>query len=517
MAFKMKGFNPGKGTGIGNGFSRVTLNPGTRDDPEGITVGNPDGMGGAVVEGETYGDLKKKKRDSRNDEIMFNNLTSRLEDYKNDPFKVEVGPKEAYKEKKGSMLRDWLLNNAKKLNEKYGQGTVTIKDGKVTGFKGPVEGLYNRKINEAINIDNDLKMSAEQGYGFNEKQLQNYGIYGMDEVGGKNNKVTTSLDDYAPNPQRQGNIQSNKENLQLEKVKDIGQGHMHNIKEAIKNNKNIPTGALKWLMDRGPQYDIPEFNQFIHNYVMPYQQSTTGKENRKTNDKLKELLASGKTIEQAYAELGISAPSTEGKIIQYGGPRGPGQANRLLDSFEVDGDANRYLFDSSPGLDLSSNNTENTDEITTMLDDDITGNETTTTNNKEKFDPMDMNKDGYVDKFDRKEYKKMMEEKNQNQEVTTESDGGGDGEGDGNEVVTTDNENKLEGDYNNDGVVDYQDKRLAPMAKWNNAKLQNMTKETLMNADKNPFKFGSKEHEEYINNKSRAKGLAIKQKYNKFL
>jgi len=44
-----------------------------------------------------------------------------------------------------------------------------------------------------------------------------------------------------------------------------------------------------------------------------------------------------------------------------------------------------------------------------------------------------------------------------------------------------------------------------------------MTKTILMNADSNPFKFGSKEHEEYTNNKSRAKGLAIKQRYNKFL
>ena len=44
-----------------------------------------------------------------------------------------------------------------------------------------------------------------------------------------------------------------------------------------------------------------------------------------------------------------------------------------------------------------------------------------------------------------------------------------------------------------------------------------MTKTILMNADSNPFKFGSKEHEEYTNSKSRAKGLAIKQRYNKFL
>ena len=67
---------------------------------------------------------------------------------------------------------------------------------------------------------------------------------------------------------------------------------------------------------------------------------------------------------------------------------------------------------------------------------------------EEKFDPMDMNKDGYVDKWDRKEYEKMMAQKNQSQGGNEggagqgdgkQSDegqgGGGQGEGDGNANV----------------------------------------------------------------------------------
>ena len=52
MAFKMKGFNPGGGTGMGKGFpsEHVVLNPATRDDPQGIMIGNPEGMGGATVD-----------------------------------------------------------------------------------------------------------------------------------------------------------------------------------------------------------------------------------------------------------------------------------------------------------------------------------------------------------------------------------------------------------------------------------------------------------------------------------
>ena len=66
---------------------------------------------------------------------------------------------------------------------------------------------------------------------------------------------------------------------------------------------------------------------------------------------------------------------------------------------------------------------------------------------EEKFDPMDMNKDGYVDRFDRKEYEKMMAQKNQSQGGNEGSagqgdegqggdeGGGGQGEGDGNANV----------------------------------------------------------------------------------
>ena len=71
-------------------------------------------------------------------------------------------------------------------------------------------------------------------------------------------------------------------------------------------------------------------------------------------------------------------------------------------------------------------------------------------------------------------------------------------------------------DTNKDGVVDRKEKRAAMFADAADPQSA-MTKAILMNADSNPFKFGSKEHEQYINNRSRAQGLAIKQRYNKFL
>ena len=155
-------------------------------------------------------------------------------------------------------------------------------------------------------------------------------------------------------------------------------------------------------------------------------------------------------------------------------------------------------------------------------------------NKKDEFDPADTNKDNYVDKWERKDYEKLQEQ--QKEEVATEGDEGGDEEvitNEGDEEVITnkgDEEEKFDPmDMNKDGYVDKWDKKEyekmmadkekseSSMTKWSNKKMEDMAKETLMNADRNPFKYGSKEHEEYTNNKSRAKGLKIKQKYNKFL
>ena len=543
MAFKMKGFNPGKGTGMGNGFSRVTLNPNTRDDPNAAeyiewftnkygyppSMGNPEGMGGATVDGETRTDLKNKEKASETNEMMFEDLTNRLEDYKNDPYRVQILPQGA--KLKNSDYKDWLKKNAKQL-KKDGLLDINWKPSDKPK-KFDARRLFNKKINESRNIDNDLRLSAEQGYGFSEDQLYDYGITGDDfnvaDVDADGNFIpmegsdVVSLDvsEYAPNPQMAGNIERNKENLRIEDLKHVGKRHMDRIKKAIKNGRDIPTGALSWLASRGPKNDIPEFNQFIHDVVMPYQQHTAGgsKKNNKNADALQDLLDSGKSIEQAYADLNITAPSTEGKTISFSNDtRASKMGGRLLDKFEDNNEvgSDRFLWDNSPGLDLSPDNSvEYEDDTTRDMDKMIAEQEQDknqqvppvekppveeeiveeppveeevpaiggdedenvieeTETKKEEFDPRDTNKDGEVDRFEMKAAKRAAM------------------------------------------FADQADPQSA-MTKWNNKNLENMAKQTLMNADVNPFKFGSKEHEEYTNNKSRAKGLAIKQRYNKFL
>ena len=135
MGFKLNGMNFGKGTGSAKGFSQVTLNPNTRDDPNSQEYidwhtkkygypppGDGTGQAGATVEGETYEDLKNKEKASETNKMMFEDLTNRLEDYKNDPFRVEVGPIDAYY-KPGSkggkyQMREWLKSmNPKQIKQ----------------------------------------------------------------------------------------------------------------------------------------------------------------------------------------------------------------------------------------------------------------------------------------------------------------------------------------------------------------------------------------------------------------
>jgi len=483
MAFKMKGFNPGKGTGIGNGFSRVEFNTNVRPgNEEFYDSTNVEGMGGATVDNETREDIKKKKKDSKTNEMMFDDLTNRLEEYKNDPFKVEVGPMEAYyptskktgkkmKPPKGMML-DWILNNAEELNDKYGHGTVKIKDGKVTSFRGTAEGLYNRKINEAINIDNDLKMSAEQGYGFNEEQLQDFGIYGMDEFGfnpnvfeGGDYVTTQGLDAYAPNPQLAGNIEKNQANLDEIKRQENAERRFNfakdNLDRSIRQGNTPTRSTIKAIKETDPEY----YKSVLEPYL--------------NMDKKQE-----KSWDNAWADSEVYDANKGGGIRAWERHLNP---QKLKDTKEP----------IRPGESVSVDTpTQEDDAILADMDKMIAEQEQEQT------------------------IETPVEKPSVEEEVT--AIGGNEGENEVEETETKEQEFDPK-DYNKDGVVDYLDKRMGPpktnsaYTKWNNKNLENMAKQTLMNADANPFKFGSKEHEEYTNNKSRAKGLAIKQRYNKFL
>ena len=363
MAFKMRGtsmngknkFTTSRGKLTNAVFSkpRVTLNPATRDDPEGILIGNPEGMGGATVDGETRQDLKNKEKSSATDRMMFEDLTNRLKEYENDPYRVEV-LSQGEKLTQGD-YKDWLKRNAKQL-KKDGLLDINWKPGQ-RPKKFDAQRLFTQKINEARNIDNDLKLSAEQGYGFDESELAKFGVYG-DEG------------EYAPDIGKAGNIERNTEKLRIEDLKREGNKRMDRIRKDIKEGRDISTGDLSWLASRGPKNDIPEFNQFIYDVVMPYEQA-----DGKTANKLQNLLDSGKSIEQAYANLNITPPSTQGKTIAFSDDtRASKMGSELLYKFRTNEfGPGRFLFDNEPGLDLSAgvDDEEYSDEATRMMDRDI--------------------------------------------------------------------------------------------------------------------------------------------------
>ena len=339
----------------------VTLNPATRDDPQGITVGSPSDLTGPTVDNETLQDLNKKYNASKTDMMMFEDLTNRLKEYENDPYRVEVlsqGEKLT-----NADYKDWLKRNANQLK----------KDGY---NKREAERLFNQKINESRNIDNDLRLSAEKGRGFTDSELAEFGVYG-DEG------------EYTPDPGKASNIERNMEKLGIAKQLKVGDDRMNRIRENIEKGRDISTGDVSWLASRAARFDLPQFNQFLYDVVMPYEQLRnigSKKQVAKNRDKLQDLLDSGKSIEQAYAELNITPPSTEGKTIAFSDdPRASKMGGELLRKFSDERfGPERFLFDARTGadgpgigfgldVDAGVDDEEYSDEFTSMMDEDIAG------------------------------------------------------------------------------------------------------------------------------------------------
>jgi hypothetical protein len=448
MAFKMKGFNPGKGTGMSNGFSRVTLNPATRDDPEGIMIGNPDGMGGATVDNETREDIKKKKKDSETDEMMFDDLTNRLEEYKNDPYRVQILPQGA--KLKESDFKNWLKSNEEQL-KKDKILPYNYEFGKSRTMPTRVRSLFRQKMDESRNIDNDLRLSADKGYGFDENQLANYGVYGDDfnidqnQFDGGDNVVSLDVSEYTPNPQMAGNIERNQTNLNEVKRQERNEQrfnfHKDALDRAIRQGRNPGPSTIKAMKETDPEY--------YKSVVEPYLNM-----NKKQEKNWDEDYASNEVYD-AKKGGGIDAWERHlnpQPLKDTKDPIRPGEG-MLVDATDKKDDATL--------ADMDNMAAEQEQPIETAVEEPTV--EEPTVEAEQSFDPRDTNKDGEVDRFEMKAAKRAAM------------------------------------------FADQTDPQSA------------MTKAILMNADSNPFKFGTKDHENFINNRNRAKGLTIKQRYNKFL
>ena len=347
MGFKMRGTSMNGKSSFTTKRGKLTSAPVKKFKMPGVTLnsptrGNQQGsldLTGPTVDNETLEDLNKKYNASRTDMMMFEDLTNRLKEYENDPYRVEV-LSQGEKLTQGD-YKDWLKRNAKQL-KKDGLLDINWKPGQKPK-RFDAQRLFTQKINEARNIDNDLRLSAEKGRGFTDSELAKFGVYGDEN-------------EYAPDPGAKLRIENNMEKLNIAKQLKIGNRHMDDIINTIKKGGPIETSDVSWLASRAARHDLPQFNQFLYDVVMPYEQIRNVGSKRKVaknRDKLQDLLDSGKSIEQAYAELNVTPPSTEGKTIAFSDdPRASKMGGELLRKFSDERfGPERFLFDAQVGPD----------------------------------------------------------------------------------------------------------------------------------------------------------------------
>ena len=346
MAFKMRGTSMNGKSSFTTKRGKLTSAPVKKFKMPGVTLNSPtrgnqqfsSDLTGPTVDNETLEDLNKKYNASRTDMTMFEDLTNRLKEYENDPYRVGVlsqGEKLTRDD-----YTDWLKRNAPRLKE---DGLLNYNWKPGNKVDRATKKLFQDKINEARNIDNDLRLSAEKGRGFTDSELAKFGVYG-DEG------------EYAPDPGAAINIERNMEKLGTAKQLKIGNRHMNDIINTIKKGGPIETSDVSWLASRAARHDLPQFNKFLYDVVMPYEQIRNVGSKRKVaknREKLKNLLDSGKSIEQAYAELNVTPPSTEGKTIAFSDdPRASKMGSELLRKFsDVRFGPERFLFDAQVGSD----------------------------------------------------------------------------------------------------------------------------------------------------------------------
>ena len=165
---------------------------------------------------------------------------------------------------------------------------------------------------------------------------------------------------------------------------------------------------------------------------------------------------------------------------------------------------------------------------------------------KDKFDPADTDKDGYVDKWERKDYEKLQAQQNQEEETELEDDDDddidGDGDGDGEQTfdpADTDKDGYVDkwerkayeksggGSDNEEITVSNNEYQYKPQSSGEYIPQSQMSKnityspmskfEMSMGAERNPYKYDSDNYWKWRNEKSRSHAKKVKSQYRKFL
>ena len=302
MGFKMKGFNPGKGTNMGDSaFKRERRNPLYVENSDGSRFYPPKPE---EKKFENYGDnlsvsprsytvttdgtattRKRANTDERHNEatyvirnedagydeytqgfrtkenekneILYNNLESEIKDYNKDPLSVPINSHDFYSDNKNyiSGLNDYYDEKKVDLAKEFKSDIPGLMETLSTprskwnnydkrnfrDFRNEVRNLYDDKVNESRSLYNDIGIVHDRGYDVSRLGLDesSYGVSGMPPI----NETRLKVND------------ANQELLKQGKLNRVAKSHRDGYFEAIKKgNLTKMDRHVRALMERDPEF-----------------------------------------------------------------------------------------------------------------------------------------------------------------------------------------------------------------------------------------------------------------------
>lgn len=305
---------------------------------------------------------------------------------------------------------------------------------KASGSDSDLRKRFEDDVTDSLNLDNELKLATEAGYKPNSVALRD-----------ADPSINLEEGDYKLNEGKYKAHQENKDLRQVSKANRDADAAMNNANEYVEKYG----GSVADYFDARPNErdDVQGIHSFgqvdvaTQGFYDDALYDNMSKKEKKQYDKKKE--------EERQKELQIKSE------IEANLPVDPNEDGN--DAFVSD-DTDKKVEMVDKNKDGISDYAQSPDYV----DPTEKVQEVTVKEDEKKFDPKDYNKDGVVDYLDKRMGPPNEEEKDV---IVNNSD---DNNNIDNGNIDSDEESAssdLEGDYNKDGVVDYMDKRFAPMTK----------------------------------------------------
>ena len=302
MGFKMKGFNPGKGTNMGNSaFKRERQNPLYVENSDGsrfyppkpvekkfdnygdnlsitdksytvMTEGTPSTRKFAttderhneatyVIRNENAGYDEytqgfRTKENIKND-TLYRELESQIDNYNEDPLSLPINSNDFYSDNKNytSGLNNYYDEKKLDLVKEFDSDIPGLKETMSTprnkwnnydkinfrDFRSKVRNLYDDKVNESRSLHNDIGIVHDRGYDVSRLGLNesSYGVSGMPPI----NETRLKVNDANTELSKQG------------KLNRVAKSHRDGYFEAIRKGNTVKMDRhIRALMERDPEF-----------------------------------------------------------------------------------------------------------------------------------------------------------------------------------------------------------------------------------------------------------------------